>query len=60
MKRTLVLIDPDGEVAYDLVIANSGKQALDLVETGEESVVVVLGEALPDMSLKEFLAHLTE
>ena len=60
MKRTLVLIDPDGGVGYELVIASSGRQALNLVQSGEEPLVVVLGESLPDMSLREFLAHLTE
>src|SRR5262245_24388192 len=49
-----------GDAGYEVVIAASGRQALDLLEKQTISVVVVLGRHLPDMSSKEFVAHLRD
>jgi CheY-like chemotaxis protein len=56
--RRVVLVDAESQVSR----ATSGLEALKVMEEdGEEPVmVVVVGSRLPDMSAREFVAHLED
>lgn len=57
MHRRVVLVDAESQVSR----ATSGLEALKVLEDGEEPVmVVVVGSRLPDMSAREFVAHLED
>jgi CheY-like chemotaxis protein len=71
MQRTIVLVDGGSparaevdeildEAGYETQIAASGRDALELMRELERPVVVVLDRHLPDMSTREFVAHLED
>src|SRR4051812_38210855 len=71
MTRSVVLIDGEGEVRaaaqdvladgdFEVMLADTGRHALDLLERLSVPVAVVLGARLPDMSSREFVSHLRD
>jgi CheY-like chemotaxis protein len=57
MHRRVVLVDAESQVSR----ATSGLEALKAMEEYEEPVmIVVVGNRLPDMSAREFVAHLED
>jgi CheY-like chemotaxis protein len=71
MTRSVVLIDAEGEIRdiaqealirnrFEVLVADSGRQALDTLTRLAVPVVIVLGHRLPDMSSREFVAHLRD